>query len=176
MTLSATHFLVQQSRLSPVQGCGAAVLEDRKRPKLTSPLCESAKRDFEMRNSVRVAGKVPVKVTRNIPAFEITHGDYLERVRDAMRNEAGDRPGAAKYIAAKVECSPKTAQSWLDGETAPSGLLCSRAMNRIPAYAALKLEIAAMEIDLDPRIQAKYQELHALMLAIAGGPRGGGQP
>jgi hypothetical protein len=41
-------------------------------------------------------------------------------------------------------------------------------MNRLPAYAALKREIAAMETNIDPRLQAKYQELHRLTLELAG--------
>lgn len=121
-------------------------------------------------NRRKSAGNYPANDTRDIPAFSITHGDYLKLVRGAMRQEAGDRPGAAKFIAARIECSPKTAQSWLDGETAPSGILDCRAMNRLPAYAALKREIAAMETDMDPRLQAKYQELHRLTLELAGQP------
>jgi hypothetical protein len=86
----------------------------------------------------------------------------------AFRAHVGDRPGGAKVIAEEVECSPKTAQSWLDGESTPAGILDLRALNRIPAYAALKREIAAMETVLDPRLQAKYQELHRLTLELAG--------
>ena len=118
------------------------------------------------------AGKYPAKNTRDIPAFSITQGDWLKRVAHSMREEAGDRPGAAKYIAELIECSPKTAQSWLDGETAPSGILDLRAMNRLPAYAALKREVAAMESDMDPRLQAKLQELHRLTLELADDGRG----
>lgn len=122
-----------------------------------------------LRNRERVSRDFTSKATRDIPAFTITHGDWLKLVRDAMREEAGDRPGAAKYLAEKVQGSPKTTQSWLDGETAPSGILDLRAMNAIPAYAALKREIAGMEDGLDPRLQAKYQELHRLTLELAEG-------
>ncbi len=115
------------------------------------------------------AGNYPANDTRDIPAFSITHGDWLKRVAKAMHQEAGDRPGKAKYIAELVECSPTTAQSWLDGETAPAGILDLRAMNRLSFYAALKREIAAMETDMDPRLQAKYAELHRLTLELADG-------
>ena len=115
------------------------------------------------------AGKSPAQSTRDIPAFSITQGDWLKRVSKAMHEDTGDRPDKAKYLASKLECSWKTTKSWLDGDTAPSGILDLRAMNRIPAYEALKREIAALERDLDPRIQAKYQELHRLTLELAGG-------
>ncbi len=119
----------------------------------------------------RNAGNLPANDTGNIPAFNITHAAYLRLVQGAMQEEAAGRPGAAKYIAAKLACSPKTAQSWLDGQTAPSGILDCRAMTRLPAYAALKDEIAAMERELNPRLQAKYQELHRLTLELANGGR-----
>lgn len=118
----------------------------------------------------RISGTFTARMGRNVPAFEITHGDYLKKVQKAFRIHAGNRPGAAKEIASELECSDKAVKSWLDGRTAPSGVLCCRAMNRIPAYAALKREIAAMETDMDPRLQAKYQELHRLTLELAGAP------
>lgn len=91
-------------------------------------------------------------------------------VRAAMRDHVGgSRPGGAKVIAEDCECSEKTAQNWLDGKAAPSGILDLRAMHAIPAYDALKREIAALERNLDPRLQAKYQELHRLTLELANG-------
>lgn len=115
----------------------------------------------------RFSGKSLARDTRDIPAFSITHGDWLKRVAAAMHEDAGDRPDKAKYLANKLECSWKTTKSWLDGDTAPSGILDLRAMNRIPAYDALKREIAALERDMDPRLQAKYAELHRLTLELA---------
>lgn len=106
-------------------------------------------------------------------AFRLTQREWRSLSSEAFRSHVGDRPGGAQAIAYEVECSPKTAQSWLDGESTPAGLLDLRAMNKIPAYAALKREVAALEVTLDPRLQAKYQELHALTLALAnGGSRG----
>ena len=99
----------------------------------------------------------------------MTHGDYLKRVSRAFREHTGNRPGAAQELAGEIECSDKTTKSWLDGKTAPSGILDLRAMNRIPAYAALKREIAQLESDLDPRLQAKLQELHQLTQQLADG-------
>ena len=121
-------------------------------------------------NRERISGRFPSHDTRNIPAFEITHGDYLKLVRKAFRDHVGNAAKPAQVLADQIECSDKTTQSWLDGKTAPSGILDLRAMARVPAYAALKREIAAMEEDgIDPRLQAKYQELHALTLALARG-------
>lgn len=120
---------------------------------------------FHARN--QRAGKSPAQDTRNIPAFSITQGDWLKLVSVAMHEDAGDRPDKAKFLAGKLQCSWKTTKSWLNGDTAPSGILDLRAMNRIPAYAALKREIAAMETDMDPRLQAKYAELQRLTLELA---------
>jgi len=101
-------------------------------------------------------------------AFRINQSEWRRLSSNAWREFAGNRPGAAKFIAEEIECSPKTAQSWLDGESTPAGILDMRAMNRNPIYAALKREIAGMESTLNPRLQAKYQELHRLTLELAG--------
>lgn len=55
------------------------------------------------------------------------------------------------------------------GESTPAGILDMRAMAKNPIYAALKREIAGMESTMDPRLQAKYAELHRLTLELAGG-------
>lgn len=101
-------------------------------------------------------------------AFRLTQSEWRKLSSQAFREHVGDRPGASKALAEDVECSPKTAQSWLDGESTPAGILDLRAMSAVPAYAALKREIAAMEMGLDPRLQAKYQELHRLTLQLGG--------
>lgn len=136
-------------------------------PNLPSPR-ESGEGHFMAHHRGRVAGDSLGRTPRDIPAFSITHGDWLKLSQAAFREHVGARPGAAKVLAAEIECSPKTTQSWLDGETSPAGILDLRAMNRVPAYAALKREIAAMESDMDPRLQAKYAELHRLTLELAG--------
>lgn len=102
-------------------------------------------------------------------AFTITQDEYTQRVQRAMHEEAGDGPGKAKRLAKKLECNQKTVQNWLDGKTTPSGILDRRALNKLPIYAALAREIAALELALDPRLQAKYQELHLLTLELAAG-------
>lgn len=136
---------------------------------LVRPLGSNNHEDNAMlQNRGAIARNFLSKDTRNVPAFSITHGDWLKRVSQAMREDVGDRPGAAKELASRLECSEKTAQSWLDGRTAPAGILDLRAMNRVPAYAALKRQIAAMEMDCDPRVQAKLMELYRLTLALAG--------
>jgi hypothetical protein len=99
----------------------------------------------------------------------MTQAEYTKRIQRAMHDEAGDGPGKAKRIAVKLECNEKTVQNWLDGKTTPSGILDRRALNKLPIYAAIVREIAAMEADLDPRLQAKYQELHRLTLELANG-------
>lgn len=109
--------------------------------------------------------------SRNVRAFTITQGELLELTQEAFREHVGPGPGGAKKIAGVVECSEKTAQNWLDGKTTPSGILDLRAMHAIPAYAALKREIAQLEMDLDPRLQAKLRELHTLTMALSGGER-----
>jgi hypothetical protein len=102
-------------------------------------------------------------------AFRVTQADWRGLSRNAFRQHTKGLQKPAHVIAGECECSPKTAQSWLDGESTPAGILDLRAMASIPEYAALKREIAAMETDMDPRLQAKYQELHRLTLELADG-------
>lgn len=99
----------------------------------------------------------------------MTQREWRMLASAAFREHVGNRPGAAKALADEIECSPKTAQAWLDGDSTPAGILDLRALAKVPVYAALKREIAAMETVMDPRLQAKYQELHALTLQLAGG-------
>lgn len=101
-------------------------------------------------------------------AFRLTQREWRELSRTAFRDHTRGLQKPAHVIAEKLDCSPKTAQSWLDGDSTPAGILDLRALNRIPEYAALKREIAAMETEFDPRLQAKYQELHRLTLELAG--------
>lgn len=102
-------------------------------------------------------------------AFRLTQREWRLLSSGAFREHTKGKAKPAHVIADELECSPKTAQSWLDGDSTPAGILDLRAMQAIPAYAALKREIAAMETTLDPRLQAKYQELHRLTLELANG-------
>lgn len=129
---------------------------------------ESALENLEMRNSEKVAGNNLSAEIGRPRAFRLTQREWRMLSSRAFREFAGDRAGAAKMIADEVECSAKTAQSWLDGESTPAGILDLRALARIPTYAALKREVAQMETTMDPRLQAKYQELHRLTLELAG--------
>lgn len=104
-------------------------------------------------------------------AFHLTQKDWRRLSSGAFREFTKGKAKPSHVIADVVECSPKTAQSWLDGESTPAGVLNLRAMARVPSYAALTREIAEMKVTLDPRLQAKYQELHALTLALAGSSR-----
>lgn len=121
----------------------------------------------------KIAGNISSDLDGNIPpAFRITQKEYLKLVSNSMWDYAGKSPGAAKRIADKVECSDKTAQSWLDGKATPRGILCSRAMARVHTYAALKRKLAAQEASLDPRVQATIQELHRMTIELTGGNGG----
>jgi hypothetical protein len=122
-----------------------------------------------MRHSEKAAGNNLSADNGRPRAFRITQRDWRMLSSRAFREHTGDRSGAAKALADEIECSPKTAQSWLDGESTPAGILDLRAMSRIPAYAALKREIAQLETDMDPRLQAKLMELHQLTQDLANG-------
>jgi hypothetical protein len=100
-------------------------------------------------------------------AYRLTQRDWRGLSSGAFREHTKGMVKPSHVIAEVIECSPKTAQSWLDGESTPAGILDLRAMLRIPTYAALKREIAEMESDMDPRLQAKYAELHRLTLELA---------
>lgn len=108
-------------------------------------------------------------------AYTITQKEYCKRTSDAFRAFAGDGPGAAKRIAEALECSDKTAQNYLDGRNAPGGIHDSRALHAIPHYAAMKREIAAMEMDHDPRLQAKFNEFVKYVLDYGEKSFGGGK-
>lgn len=91
-------------------------------------------------------------------AFTITQKELYQAYAKAFRAFAGNGPGAAKKIADVLECSNKTAQNYLDGRNAPGPIHDLRALNAIPHYEAMKRELAALERDIDPRLQAKLVE------------------
>ena len=101
-------------------------------------------------------------------AYTITQGDWVKETQRVMREHVGASPGGAKRLADCLECSEATAKNYLEGRNAPSGILDLRAMHAIPAYAALKRQIASMEMDLDPRVQAKMMELYRMTMQLAG--------
>ncbi len=102
-------------------------------------------------------------------AYSITHGDWLKAVQKVMREHVGEGPGGAKKLAELLECSPRTAENYLLGRTTPAGVMDLRCLNAIPGYAALKRELAEMEMNLDPRVQAKLQELAQLVMRHGAG-------
>lgn len=134
-----------------------------------APSRESAEGISMPQNRERVSRNNRRQSGRNVRAYTITQLEYQARVQGAMREYVGPGPGGAKKIASEIECNEKTAQNWLDGKTTPSGILDLRAMNAIPTYAALKREIAGMETDMDPRVQAKLHELYRMTLQLADG-------
>lgn len=109
-------------------------------------------------------------------AYTITQKEYRERSARAFRDFAGDSPGAAKKVAAALECSEKTAQNYLDARNAPGPIHDSRALYAVPHYAAMKRELAAMEMDHDPRLQAKFNELIKYIFDYGDIRQNGGKP
>lgn len=93
----------------------------------------------------------------------------MERSKQAFRDFAGDGPEASGLVAEALECSKATAKNYLDGRNVPTGLYDLRAYHAIPQYTAMKRELAAMESDLDPRVQAKMVELAQLVMKHGGG-------
>lgn len=140
------------------------------RSTLSVPFRNVSKGNNMGKSSSQNAGKLLSESDGNILAFTITQAEYQRRVTLAFREEVGFGPGAAKNLADKIECNDRTAKSWLDGKTTPHGILDRRAMARVPSYAALAREIAGMQENMDPRLQAKLHELHRLTLHLAGEP------
>lgn len=91
-------------------------------------------------------------------AYSITHLELAERSKRAFRDFAGEGSQAASTVAEALECSKATAKNYLNGRNVPSGVHDLRALHAIPHYAAMKRELAAMEMDHDPRLQAKFNE------------------
>lgn len=88
--------------------------------------------------------------TRALPAYEITQGDWLKASQTAMQAHVGDDRSGAKKLADILECSPRTAENYLQGRTAPSGLHFLRALASIPEFQAEVRRLSAMQADMDP--------------------------
>lgn len=100
----------------------------------------------------RGRGNVRVKDTRPL-AFGITTGEWNKAASDAMRAHVGDDRHAAKKLADILECSPRTAENYLQGRTAPGGVHFLRAYAAIPEFTAEVRRLSAMESSLDPEFE-----------------------
>lgn len=94
---------------------------------------------------------------KGLPAFSITQMNLGDRVKEVMREFAGNENAIARVEQA-LECSPGTAKNYLEGKTTPQGIYDLRAMAVIPGYLALKMELAGLEMACDPRHQQKVAE------------------
>lgn len=88
--------------------------------------------------------------TRLLPAYEITQGDWIRASQKAMQAHVGNDKSGAKLLADILECSPRTAENYLQGRTAPSGLHFLRALASIPEFQAEVRRLSAMQADRDP--------------------------
>jgi hypothetical protein len=88
-----------------------------------------------------------------LPAYEITQGDWLKASQTAMQAHVGDNRSSAKKLADILECSPRTAENYLQGRTAPSGIHFLRALAVIPEFQAEVRRISQMQSDLDPEFE-----------------------
>jgi len=88
--------------------------------------------------------------TRVLPAFNITQGDWLKQSQAAMQAFVGTDRSGAKKISNVLDCSPRTAENYLQGRTAPSGIHFLRALACIPEFEAEVRRLSAMESDMDP--------------------------
>ena len=89
-----------------------------------------------------------------------TEDQYLERIRDALRQELGGHGGATKTIMRWTGASDRTARNWMSGAAGPSGfhLIClARESNAVlsamlamsgRAELALSADVHAVEVAL----------------------------
>lgn len=61
----------------------------------------------------------PGKMYESIPMVAVTAQDVAARISTALRSLFDDRRHAAKAIAQRVDATPRAAEDWLQGETAP---------------------------------------------------------
>lgn len=92
-------------------------------------------------------------------AFEITTDDWNKISADAMRAHVGNDKGAAKVLAEKIGCSPRTAENYLQARSAPQGVHHVRAIAAIPEFAAAERYVSGLEADLDPDAERARIEL-----------------
>lgn len=83
-------------------------------------------------------------------AFGLSQGQWQDASSAAMRAHVGNDRHAAKRLSNILECSPRTAENFLLGRTAPSGIHLLRAMAIIPEFAAEVRRLTGMEAALDP--------------------------
>ena len=86
-------------------------------------------------------------------AFGLTQLEWNEISAEAMRRHVGNDRSGAKLLADRLECSPRTAENYLQAKTAPSGIHFLRALSVIPEFQAEVRRIASMHTDMDPELE-----------------------
>lgn len=86
-------------------------------------------------------------------AFGLTQLEWNEISAEAMRRHVGNDRSGAKLIADRLECSPRTAENYLQAKTAPSGIHFLRALAVIPEFQAEVRRISQMQTDMDPELE-----------------------
>lgn len=100
----------------------------------------------------RKAAHRRVETTRPL-AFGITQVEWTDTSSKAMQDHVGNDRHAASRLSRILECSPRMAEGYLQGRTAPSGIHFLRAYAMIPEFTAEVRRLTGMEQSLDPAFE-----------------------
>lgn len=112
-------------------------------------------RSFERRSRGNLRGN---SGNNSGDAFTLTQGEWTDVASTAMRTHVGDDRHAVKRLANILECSPRTAENYLLGRTAPSGIHFLRAYQAIPEFTAEVRRLTHMEASQDPQFERDLAE------------------
>lgn len=112
-----------------------------------------------------------VKIARNIrggaplmgrqsaaPVLTMGQAEYQAAITEVLQATFGPLRNPVKALAAVANTNVRTAENWLAGRCAPSGLPMLRLMAQVPEFQARVRELTAMESDLDPRFERALNE------------------
>lgn len=92
------------------------------------------------------------------PVLQMGQAQYQAVITGVLQSTFGPMRNPVKALAAAANTNIRTAENWLAGRCAPSGLPLLRLMAQVPELQATIRQLTAMESDLDPRFE---QAMHA---------------
>lgn len=106
-----------------------------------------------------LSGRTPLMAAA-APVLRMGQAEYQAEVTGVLQAVFGPQRNPVKALAAVANTNIRTAENWLAGRCAPSGLPLLRLMAQVPELQATIRRLTAMESDLDPRFeQAMHQAI-----------------
>lgn len=107
--------------------------------------------------------------SRAAPIHQMSQRDFDMMVGDAIHEDLKDRRYPVQMLADAAGVNERTAKNWWERKCTPQGFHLSKLVTVFPTLQARYREVCAMEIEHNPLLQQKVNELVQTAMKLAGG-------